>query len=80
MTMPNCRDCYWWVRPDDNGWSECRLTGPDSHEALVKQVIYTRKGDEWVPLKQNDKITAILHVRQDFVCNQHDPLDIEHEF
>ncbi len=78
--MPSCETCHWWIRPDQDGWSECKLTGPDSHETLVRQVVYTRKGDEWHPLKPSDRITAILHVRRDFMCNQFDPIDIESEF
>lgn len=73
----SCETCYWWVQPAIKGWSECRLTAPDSHEALVKQVVYAKKGQEWHPLKSSKKLMAILHTRHDFSCAQHE--DIERE-
>ena len=72
---PKCGTClHWKMPPADGDYSECLLTTPDAHEVLTYQLLYVWDDAEdlWVPLPEDDEMTAILHTRKDYGCVQYD--------
>ena len=70
-----CATClHWKMPPADGDYSECLLTAPAAHEVLTRQVLYIWDDAEdlWVPLPEDDEMTAILHTRKDYGCVQYD--------